>query len=61
MMSKQSKTYYSFKTDFNLNKIKNSDWQRNMLTKLGVYESPDQRKVVHKHAVINIDEDNVQL
>ena len=61
VMSKQSKTYYSFKTEFNLNKIKNSDWQRNMLTQIGIYEAPNHRKVVHKHAVINIDDDNVQL
>ena len=57
IMSKQSRTYYSFKTEFNLNKIKNSDWHRNCLTKLGVYDTEDHRKVTHKHAIINLDEE----
>lgn len=58
LFSKQSKIYHSFKTEFNLNRIKNSDWQRDMLISLGVIESAEARKLTHKHAIVNIREAN---
>lgn len=53
LISKQSKIYHSFKTEFNLGKIKNADWQRDFLIKIGVIESNENKKVTHRYAVKN--------
>lgn len=57
-ISKHSKIYYSFKTEFNLSKIKNSNWQREWMIKLGILDSYDNRKVTTKHATLELKEEN---
>ena len=58
LISKQSKIYHSFKTEFNLNKIKGSDWKRDLMMDIGFLDRPENKKVTHKHAIRNLMEQN---
>jgi len=53
LAANESKIYYSFKTEFRLNKIKSSNFKREFLTLIGVYEEPNDNKLSHSHEIIN--------
>jgi hypothetical protein len=54
--SAESRLYFTLKTEFNLSRLKDSDWQKQFLIKLGVYESDETCKLTYKHQLINIKE-----
>lgn len=57
LMPGDSKKYYQFKQDFNLNKIKKSDTKRTLLIKFGVFEDDElditSKKMVYKPSLVN--------
>ena len=41
-----------------MGKIKNADWQRDLLVRIGVLDTLATRKVTHKHAIVNLERKN---
>jgi hypothetical protein len=58
LMSKDSKLYHQLKTQFNIQKIQGSNWQRDFLIYVGIMEHEKKKKLVHKHSIINNKEKN---
>ena len=55
LFSKDSRIYYSFRTEFKLDKLRNSNFTENVFTTLGFLDTEEERlsKPVHKHAILN--------
>ena len=54
--SAESRLYFTLRTQFNLSRLKEADWQKKILVYLGVYEHEDARKLTYKHSLINLKE-----
>ena len=51
--SVENKLFHQLKTQFNINKIQGSDWQRDLLIMIGILEGPKNRPLTYKHSIVN--------
>ena len=55
LFSSDSKSYFQYKTEFRLNKLKQTNFKEDVLRALGLLEDSEQkkRKMSYKHSLIN--------
>ena len=53
--SQESKIYYSFKTEFRLDKLRQMNFYQEIMMKLGIIDTEEEKemKPVHKHQLVN--------
>ena len=53
MFSADNQVYHTLKTEFNLDKIKGSDWVKDLMIQVGVLENPKKPQLFTKHQLVN--------
>ena len=53
MFSGDNQVYHTLKTEFNLDKIKGSDWVKDLMIQVGILENPKKPQLFTKHQLVN--------
>lgn len=53
LFTADNQVYHTLKTEFNLDKIKGSDWVKDLLIRVGVLENPKKPQLFTRHQLIN--------
>lgn len=53
MFSPDNQVYHTLKTEFNLDKIKGSDWVKDLMIQVGILDNPKKPVLYTKHQLVN--------
>lgn len=53
MFSPDNQVYHTLKTEFNLDKIKGSDWVKDLMIQVGILDNPKKPQLFTKHQLVN--------